>query len=61
VRKKKKKARVLIGFCLQDLLIPNVIYASTSKESWDFLLNLYETKGLVKQTIFETSIFFPYK
>jgi len=44
--KRDKKARTFIVMGLHDSLLQNVIGAKTSKEKWDCLLKVYETKGL---------------
>jgi hypothetical protein len=45
---------------LHDSLLQNVIGAKTSKETWDCLLKVFETKGLINK-LFLKCQFFAYK
>ncbi len=55
-----RKARTFIIMGLHDSLLQNVIGAKTSKETWDCLLKVYETKGLTNK-LFLKRQFFAYK
>ncbi len=58
--KRDKKARTFIFMGSHASLLQNVIRANTSKETWDCLLKVYETKGLTNK-LFLKRQFFAYK
>ncbi len=47
--KKDKKAIAINVMGLHDSLLQNVIGTKRTKETWDGLLKIYETKGLTKK------------
>jgi hypothetical protein len=47
--KRDMKAKTIIVMGMHDFLLQNVIGVKTSKETWDCLLKVYETKGLVSK------------
>jgi hypothetical protein len=44
--KRDRKGRTIIVMGLHDSLLQNVIGTKRTKETWDCLLKVYETKGL---------------
>jgi hypothetical protein len=51
------KAKTIIIMGMHDFLLQNVIGAKTSKETWDCLLKVYETKGLVNKMLLRQQLF----
>jgi hypothetical protein len=47
--KKHKKAKTIIVMGLHDFLLQNVIETKRTKETWDCLLKIYESKGLANK------------
>jgi hypothetical protein len=47
--KRDRKAKTIIVMGLHDFLLQNVIGTKRTKETWDCLLKVYETKGLANK------------
>jgi len=55
--KSDRKARTIIIMGLHDSLFQNVKGAKITKETWDYLLKVYETKGLANKPFFRYQLY----
>jgi hypothetical protein len=51
------KAKTIIVMGMHEFLLQNVIGMKTSKETWDCLLKVYETKGLANKMFLRQQLF----
>jgi hypothetical protein len=51
------KAKTIIVMGTHDFLFQNEIGAKTSKQTWDCLLKIYETKGLINKLFLRRQLF----
>jgi len=55
--KRNMKAKTIIVMGTHDFLLQNEIGAKTSKQTWDCLLKIYETKGLINKLFLRRQLF----
>jgi hypothetical protein len=55
--KLKRRERSTIRLCLEDLVLLNVSGESTTKELWDKLGNLYQSKSLVNRLFLRKKLY----